>query len=112
MKLFAAYAAAGAIGVGVAAFVLWLARSAAVGADPLMAALGVVITIGVVAALLAAAAPRHWLALVLSLPVALLGIVMFSALANVGEFFWIWLIVGLGALGAAMLGAYLVARGR
>ena len=114
MKVFAAYAAAGALGIGAPVLVLHLARSSAVGADPLMAAAGVVIALGIVAAALAAVVPRHWLALalMLSVPLALLGIVMFAALADIGEFFWIWLAVGLGGVAAALGAAYLAARTR
>jgi hypothetical protein len=114
VRLFAAYAAAAAIGIGAAFLVLWIARSAQSGADPQLVAVAIVGALGVIAAGLAAAAPRHWLALglVVSIPLALLGIVMFAALAGLGEFFWIWLWVGLGATGAALLGAYLVGRRR
>lgn len=112
MKSFAAYAAAGASGLGVAVFVLWLARSSARGADPLMVGIAVVLVLGVLAVLLTRLAPGQWfgLALVISAPLALLGIVMFAALASIGEFFWIWLGVGLGGAAAALLGAYLAAR--
>jgi len=114
MRPFAAYAAAVATGLGVAVFVLWIARSTAVGADPVIVSIAVVAVVGILAAVLTRLAPAHWiaLALVISAPLALLGILMFAALANIGEFFWIWLGVGLGGAGAALLGGYLAARAR
>ena len=114
MRPFAAYAAAGATGLGVAVFVLWLARSTAVGADPVIVSIAVVAVLGILAAVLTRLAPAQWvgLALVISAPLALLGIAMFAALANIGEFFWIWLGVGFGAVAAALLAAYFAGRRR
>ena len=112
MKAFTAYAAALVSGIGVAVFVMWLARSSAAGVDPLIVSIAVVAVLGVLAALVTRLAPQHWwtLALVISGPLALLGGVMFAALANIGEFFWIWLGVGLGGMVAAQVGAYVTAR--
>ena len=114
MRLFAVYAAAVVIGIGAPFLVLGIARGTSVGADPALAAGAIVVGMGIVAALLSAAAPRHWLwlALVVSLPLTLFSVVMFAALANVGEFFWIWIWVGLGAVVAALLGALVTARTR
>jgi hypothetical protein len=109
VKLVAAYAAAVAMGIGAPLFVLWVARSSGQDADPLLSAIAIVAGVGIVAALLTRLAPRHWLALALiaSAPLGLLGIVMFGAFVNIGAFFWIWLGVGLGAVAAALLAAYL-----
>lgn len=114
MKAFTAYAAALVSGIGVAVFVMWLARSSAAGVDPLIVSIAVIGVLGVLAALVTRLAPQHWwtLALVISGPLALLGGVMFAALANIGEFFWIWLLVGAGGVAAAQLGAYVMARAR
>ena len=114
MRVFAAYAAAVVIGIGAPILVLGIARGTSVGADPALAAGAIVVGLGILAALLSAAAPRHWLwlALVVSVPLTLLSAVMFAALANVGGFFWIWIWVGLGGVVAALLGALVAARKR
>lgn len=68
----------------------------------------VLAVLAAVAGLLAAVAPLHWwrLAFVVSLPLCLLGVAMFAALASLGEFFWIWLWVGLGGVAASLAAAY------
>ena len=114
MRVFAAYAGAVVIGIGAPYLVLGIARSTSVGADPALAAGAIVVALGILAGLLSAAAPRHWLwlALVVSVPLTLFSVVMFAALANVGEFFWVWVWVGLGAVVATLLGALVTARMR
>jgi hypothetical protein len=114
VRLVAVYAAAVVIGIGAPFFVLGIARSTSVGADPALAAGAIVVALGIVAALLSALAPRHWLwlALVVSVPLTLFSVVMFAALASVGEFFWIWIWVGVGAVVAALMGALVTARTR
>ena len=114
MKAFAAYTAALVVGVATAVFVLWLGRSTPVGTDISFAAASVVFALAIVAALLAAALPRHWLpiALVLSLPSCVLGIVMFALVARLGVYYWTWLWSALGALAASLLGAWFTAWGK
>jgi hypothetical protein len=114
VRPLAAYAAAAAVGIGAPLVVLWVARSSPQDANPLLAAGAIAAGVGIIAAFLARLAPRHWLALALvaSAPVGLLGIVMFGAFVNIGAFFWVWLGVGLGAVAAALIGAWLVARPR
>jgi hypothetical protein len=92
--------------------VLAIARETPVGSDPSLAAGGVIVLLAAAAGLLASAAPRHWwrLALIVSLPLGLLGATMFAALASLGELFWIWLGVGLGAVAAALAAAYAARR--
>lgn len=114
MRIWLSYAAALIVGIGTPLFALWVARSTPVGSDPALAGLSLVLGLGIIAALLAAALPRHWLALALivSVPLGVLGTVMFVALANIGEFFWIWLAVTLGAVAASLLGAFFAARAK
>jgi hypothetical protein len=114
VRLVAVYAAAVVIGIVAPYLVLRLARGTSVGADPALAAGAIVVGIGIVAAIVGALAPRHWLwlALVVSVPLTLFSGVMFAALANVGEFFWIWLWVGTGAVVAALAGGLVAARKR
>lgn len=114
MSLIAVYAAAVAIGIGTPVFVLWLARTSAQDANPYLPAIAIAVGVGILAALLARLAPRHWLALalVVSAPLGLLGIVMFGAFVNIGAFFWVWLGVGAGAVAAALFAAWLAARSR
>ena len=112
MRTFATYAAALAVGLATAAFVLWLGRSTPVGTDISFAAASVVFGLAIVARLLCAPLARHWLglALVVSLPSLVLGIVMFVLVARLGEYYWSWLWSALGALAAALIGAYFAAK--
>jgi hypothetical protein len=112
--LFAVYAAAVAVGIATPAFVLWLARTSAQDSNPYLPAIAISVGVGIVAALLTRLAPRHWLALalVVSAPLGLLGIVMFGAFVNIGAFFWVWLGIGAGPVAAALFGAWLAGRAR
>jgi hypothetical protein len=114
VKAWLAYAAAAIVGIATPVLVLWLARSTPVGSDPALAGAAVVVFLAIVSGLLTTALPRHWLplALIASLPLCVLGMVMFAALVNVGEFFWVWLGVSLGGVAASLLGAFLVARAK
>lgn len=114
MRIWISYALAVIVGLATPVVALWIARSTPVGSDPALAGGSVVLGLGIVAGLLAAALPRHWLALalVVSVPLCLLGIVMFAALANIGEFFWVWLGVALGGVAASLLGAFLGRRAK
>ena len=109
MKTWATYAATVIIGLATPILVLWVGRSTPVGTDPSFAGASVVFALAIVSGLLAAVAPRHWLpiALIVSMPLCLLGVVMFAALASIGEFFWVWLWAALGSVAASLLGAYI-----
>ncbi len=111
MKTWATYAAAVLIGLATPVLVLWIGRTTPVGTDPSFAGTAVVFALAIVAGLLAAVAPRHWLpiALVLSLPICVLGIVMFALVAKLGEYYWAWLWSALGGVAASLLGAYIAA---
>lgn len=114
MKIWATYAAAVLIGLATPVFVLWLGRTTPVGTDPSFAGASVVFALAIVAGLLTTVVPRHWLplALVLSLPIGVLGIVMFVLLASLGEYYWAWLWSALGGVAAALLGASIAARAK
>ena len=111
MKIWASYAAAAIIGLATPVFMLWLGRTTPVGTDPSFAGASVVFALAIVSGLLTAVAPRHWLpvALVLSLPIGVLGLVMFVLVASLGEYYWAWLWSALGGIAASLLGAYLAA---
>jgi hypothetical protein len=108
VKPWIIYVVAAAIGVAAPVVVLAIARETPVEAHPAFAAAGVLAVLAAVAGLLAAVAPLHWwrVAFVVSLPLCLLGVAMFAALASLGEFFWIWLWVGLGGVAASLAAAY------
>jgi hypothetical protein len=109
-----AYATATLVGVATPLVVLAIARETPVGSDPALAGGGVVVLLAALAGLLASAVPRHWwpIALIVSLPLGLLGATMFAALAAIGELFWIWLVVPLGAVAASLAAAYVARRMR
>jgi hypothetical protein len=108
MKILATYAAAALIGLATPFFVLWLGRTTPVGTDPSFAGVSVVFALAIVSGLLGALAPRHWLpiALALSLPICVLGVVMFVLVASLGEYYWTWLWSALGGITASLLGAF------
>ena len=108
MKAWASYAAAVAIGLATPVLVLWIGRTTPVGTDPSFAGASVVFALAIVAGLLTVVLPRHWvaIALVLSLPICVLGIVMFALVAGLGEYYWTWLVSALGGLAASLLGAH------
>jgi hypothetical protein len=114
VKPWLAYFAAALVGVATPVLVLAIARETPIGSDPELAGAGVVVLLAAIAGLLAAAFPRHWwpLALVVSVPLGLLGTTMFATLANLGERYWIWLWVGLGAVAASLAAAYAAKRAR
>lgn len=111
MKTFVVYAAAVLVGIATAVFLLWLGRSTPLGTHISFAAASVALALAIVAGLLAAPLPRHWLALalVLSAPTCVLGILMFALVARLGEYYWSWLWSALGAVFASLLGAWLTA---
>lgn len=112
MKAWATFAAAVLIGLATPVLVLWIGRTTPVGTDPSFAGASVVFALAIVAGLLTAAVPRHWvaIALVLSLPIGVLGVVMFALVANLGEYFWAWLASALGGVAASLLGAHLATK--
>jgi predicted membrane channel-forming protein YqfA (hemolysin III family) len=114
VRTWLTYAAAAIVGIGTPILALWIARGTPVGSDPALAGGSLVLGLGIVSAVLTAALPRHWpwIAFAVSLPLCLLGVVMFAALADVGEFFWIWLWVALGGVAASLAGAFLTARAK
>ena len=112
MRTWAAYAGAAIVGFGTPIFALWILRDTPVGSDPALGGAAVVVGFAIFSASLAALIPRHWLpiALVVSLPLCVLGVVMFAALARVDEFFWVWLWVALGGVAASLAAAFFAAR--
>ncbi|HMH16595.1 MAG TPA: hypothetical protein VK572_00460 [Burkholderiales bacterium] len=105
-----------ALVAGLAAPVVLLhgARTAAPGANPLMLAGPFVASLAALSALLAALAPRFWIAifLLVSGPVALVCLAMLWAFAAAGNPFYIWLYVAAASLASAALAAALAARFR
>jgi hypothetical protein len=114
VRIWLAYAAAAIVGIGTPVFALWVARGTPVGSDPALAGAAIVVGLAIVSGLLSLANPRHWvpIALIVSGPLCLLGVVMFAALARVGEFFWVWLWVALGAVAASLVCAFFAARAK
>lgn len=112
LRLCIAYLVASAAGFAVPLFLLRLARSAPAGSSPTITAAAIVCALAVVSGLVAAMVPRHriYIALAASVPTALLGIAMYSALAQAGGNYGVWLLVGLGGLAASLLGAELAGR--
>lgn len=111
LKAYATYTAALAVGIFAPLFVLWAARTAPAGASPMFVAVTVVVALALASALFAALLPRRWIvtASLVSVPIAVLGCVMFLALTESGAAYYIWLVVGIGSLvssaGAAFLSA-------
>ena len=112
LKTYATYTAAAAVGIFAPLFVLWAARTAPVGASPVFVAASVVLALAFVSALFAAFLPRRWIIItsVVCLPIALLGSVMFLALADTGAAYYIWLVVGIGSLGCSAIAAFFSAK--
>ena len=112
LKTYAIYTAAVAVGVFAPFFVLWAARTAPIGASPVLVAASVVLALAFASALLAAFLPRRWIIItsVVCLPIALLGSVMFLALADTGAAYYIWLVVGIGSLGCSAIAAFFSAK--
>ena len=112
LKTYATYTAAAAVGIFAPLFVLWAARTAPVGASPVFVAASVVLALAFVSALFAAFLPRRWIVItsLVCLPIALLGSVMFLALADTGAAYYIWLVVGIGSLGCSAIAAFFSAK--
>jgi len=112
LKTYATYTAAAAVGIFAPLFVLWAARTAPTGASPVLVAASVVLALAFVSALFAAFLPRRWIIIppLVCLPIALLGSVMFLALADTGAAYYIWLVVGIGSLGCSAIAAFFSAK--
>ena len=112
LKTYAIYTAAVAVGIFAPLFVLWAARTAPVGASPVFVAASVVLALAFVSALFAAFLPRRWIIIppLVCLPIALLGSVMFLALADTDAAYYIWLVVGIGSLGCSAIAAFFSAK--
>ena len=111
LRTYPIYAVAAFVGMFAPIFVLWVARTAPVGASPVVVAVSVVLALTLASALLASFLPRRWIsiALLVSLPIALLGSAMFFALADGGDPYYIWLFVGIGSLVASAIAAVISA---
>ena len=111
LKACATYTAAVAVGIFAPWFVLWVARTAPLGASPVIVAASVVLALAFASALFASLLPRRWIITtsLVSLPIAVLGCVMFFALIESGAAYYIWLVVGIGSLASAAAAAFLSA---
>ncbi len=112
LRTCAVYTAAVAVGIFAPFFVLWAARTAPAGASPVFVAASVVVALALASALFAALLPRRWIitASLVSVPIALLGSVMFLALTESGAAYYIWLAVGIGSLVSSAIAALFSAK--
>ena len=112
LRACAIYTAAVAVGIFAPFFVLWAARTAPLGANPVVVAASVVLALAVTSALFASFLPRHWISTtsLVSLPIAVLGSVMFLAFAGKGATYYVWLFVGMGSLVSSAIAAFFSAR--
>jgi len=111
-KTYATYVAALAAGCCAPAFVLGAARTAAVGSNPLTVVVSVILCLGLVSGALAALVPQRWLsvAAVVSAPIGLVGIAMFAALAQTGDFYFVWLWAAIGSMAFSLFVAFVSAK--
>ena len=111
LRTCAVYTVAVAAGIFAPIFMLWTARTASIGASPVVVAVCVILALTLTSALLASFLPRHWIATtsLVSLPTTLIGCIMFLALAGDGAYY-IWLFVGIGSLAASAIAAFLSAK--
>ncbi len=112
LRTCAVYTAAVAVGIFAPFFVLWAARTAPAGASPVFVAASVVVALALASALFAALLPRRWIitASLVSVPIALLGSVMFLALTESGAAYYVWLVVGIGSLVSSAIAALFSAK--
>ena len=108
LRTYAIYTIAVGVGIFAPVFVLWVARTTPIGASPVVVAVSVVLALVFTSALLASFLPRHWISTtsLVSLPIAILGSVMFLALASRGATYYIWLFVGIGSLVSSAIAAF------
>jgi len=112
LRACAIYTAAVAVGIFAPFFVLWAARAAPLGASPAVVAASVILALAFTSALFASFLPRRWIftTSLISLPIAVLGSVMFLALTESGATYYIWLVVGIGSLGSSAIAAFFSAK--
>src|SRR6266571_7010399 len=112
LRIYAIYTAAAAIGIFAPVFVLWAARTAPLGASPVVVVGSVVLALAFTSALLASFLPRRWIVItsLVSLPIALLGSAMFLALTESGATYYVWLVVGIGSLVSSAIAAFFSAK--
>ena len=112
LRTYAIYTIAVGVGIFAPIFVLWVARTTPIGASPVVVAVSVVLALAFTSALLASFLPRHWISttFLVSLPIAVLGSVMFFALAGSGATYYIWLFVGMGSFVSSAIAAFFSAR--
>ena len=108
LRAYAIYTVAAGAGIFAPIFVLWAARTTPVGASPVVVAVSVVLSLALTSALLASFLPRHWIftTSLVSLPIAVLGSVMFLVLASRGATYYIWLLVGMGSFASSAIAAF------
>ena len=108
IRPYAIYTVAAGVGVFAPVFVLWVARTTPIGANPTVVAVSVVLALAFTSALLASFLPRHWIstASLVSLPIAALGSIMFLVFASSGATYYIWLFVGMGSLVSSAIAAF------
>ena len=111
LRTYAIYTVAAGAGIFAPIFVLWAARTTPVGASPVVVAVSVVLGLALTSALLASFLPRHWISTtsLVSLPIAVLGSVMFLAFASSGAIYYIWLLVGMGSLVSSAIAGFVSA---
>ena len=112
LRIYAIYTAAAAIGIFAPVFVLWAARTAPLGASPVVVVGSVVLALAFTSALLASFLPRRWISTtsLVSLPTAVLGSVMFLALAGSGSTYYVWFFLGIGSLVSSAIAALFSAK--
>ncbi len=112
LRTYTIYTVAAGVGIFAPLFVLWAARTTPAGASPLLVAVSVVLALAFTSALLASFLPRRWITTtsLVSLPIAVLGSVMFLAFAGKGATYYIWLFVGMGSLASSAIAAFFSAR--
>lgn len=108
LRTYAIYTVAAGVGIFAPVFVLWAARTTPIGASPVVVAVSVVLALAFTSALLASLLPRHWLTTtsLVSLPIAVLGSIMFLAFASSGATYYIWLLVGIGSFACSAIAAF------
>jgi len=112
LRTYTIYTVAAGVGIFAPLFVLWAARTTPAGANPLLVAVSVILALAFTSALLASFLPRRWITTtsLVSLPIAVLGSVMFLAFAGKGATYYVWLFVGMGSLASSAIAAFFSAR--
>ena len=112
LRTYAIYTVAAGVGIFAPIFVLWAARTTPIGASPAVVAVSVVLVLAFASALLASFLPRRWISTtsLVSLPTAVLGSVMFLALAGSGSTYYVWFFLGIGSLVSSAIAALFSAK--